>query len=333
MKPRRSSLVAQLTVRLGALVCVLLILFVAADYHAQKQEIFRSTLSRMAESARLLRLFLTEGKSPEEWEPAIRAYCHQMGQCGVTNHQLALVSRDGQLLSTTGNRAQLTVDEVALARRALRGEDVQTPAPLDGSPGKVAGVAVPLRVRGAAEPASALLYTEPLVEFDQLVHDLLVTRLALLAIFLCLILLVVFLVVRRKVSRPLNALYLHEVDVSRGILEPHDYPDPNNEISEIYDMFNEMVRRLGEHEERIFEAQKRTEHLKAIEEIEQHLSEPIKNVYQKLEVLMRSLPEPGPLRAAASDIRNEVGEMTRQFVRILRESGRTERVSAEEKRA
>jgi len=248
MGNKRNTLAAQLTGYLGAAIAALVLVFLVVDYHVQKQQIWESTVARMADDAQLLSRFLTEGKPPKEWRQTIQSYCHQMAKCGIEDHQLALVSSDGRMLSTTGMAPGLTRDERLLTRTAVQSGVARTETPLRGKSGKYAAVAVPLRLGEEGPSDSVLLYTEPLTEFDALLGNLFKARVALLFALLLLVILVVYFVLQAKVARPLNALFLHEYDVSKGNLETKDYPDPNNEISEIYDMFNAMIERLQEGE-------------------------------------------------------------------------------------
>lgn len=246
MEKRRSTLTVQLTGYLGAAIAALVLAFLVVDFHVQKQEIWESTVARMVDDAQLLRRYLTEGKPPEQWEEAIESYCHQMEKCRIEDHRLALVSSDGKLRSSSARQLGLTEAEVNLTQEALKSGLAQTDAPLQSKSGKYAGVAVSLAVEKDGLADLILLYTEPLTEFDALLGNLFKARAALLFTLLLLVILVVYFVLQAKVARPLNALFLHEYDVSKGNLETKDYPDPNNEISEIYDMFNAMIERLQE---------------------------------------------------------------------------------------
>ena len=244
MGNKRSTLTAQLTGYLGAAIAVLVLAFLVADLQVQKQQIWESTVARMTSDAQLLRRFLTEGKPPEQWEEAIESYCHQMEKCRIEDHRLALVSSDGRLRSSTGRELRLTQAELDLTQEALESGLARTDAPLQGKSSKYAGVAVSLAVKKGGAADSVLLYTEPLTEFDTLLGNLFKARAVLLFTLLLLVILVVYFVLQAKVARPLKALFLHQYDVSKGNLETKDYPDPNNEISEIYDMFNAMIERL-----------------------------------------------------------------------------------------
>ena len=312
MAKKRSSLSAQLTISLGLAVSFFLVLFMAVDLSLQRAQLSQATVERMAGDLDALQAFLTADKTEEECAQAIRGYCSQMTRTS-DEHQLAWASSDGKLLAISGNQRDLTADEKFLIQAAIRGKQTQSGAPLDGPGGKVAAVAVPLP--GTEEgPMGALILLEPLSHQQRLVGNLLRYRLAVLVVVLGLIVAVVFVVVRRRVVIPLKALFLHEYDVSRGILETRNYPDPNNEISSICDMFNSLVLKIRDSDDMTIDDSKKNDHVVSAQKTVPQIADRAGHMQEQLdelsEAFTRTMKE---LRITLMDVKDDIQSVSHEL--------------------
>jgi len=101
--------------------------------------------------------------------------------------------------------------------------------------------------------AGGVLLRQPLTDVGSLVDSLMLGAFVLLAVTLCIIVVVVHIVLRLKVHKPMQAIFMQEYRIREGDLAKIEAADPANEFSDLYAMYNEMVTRIAEQKRAILD--------------------------------------------------------------------------------
>lgn len=242
---RRGRLHRQITVRVALALTVVMVCFLAFDYRVQRAALVADLGARMAQEMQLLRLALRDVKGPDGIQSLIGEHCSEMKHHGKLGHTLSLVSRDRRVLAAAHAATAEMIGGVIDLERVLGGLEKVLVQETSVGGQRVLVVAVPTFQTTDGLPIGALFYAETLTDVESLSYELLRSRLWLTVCLLLATSVVVWLVVRRKVMEPLNALIAHEGELARGDLDTwKEHPETNNELSELHDIFNYVIEKL-----------------------------------------------------------------------------------------
>ncbi len=240
----------QLTFYMGCVICVLLMVFLQLDRVQQRERLINSRASHMMQETRLVRMAMQHEPDPDRRDDFLERYCATMRFHGQPGHSLAVADPSG-LFHSAGR--QLSREDVMKDERVQRvlSSDETAESWVDRDAGGRRLIVVHSYRPPNATKAGIVYYSESLDDIYELSQMLFLQRAGMALLLLAAVVVVIWLFVRYKVSLPLNALLTREYAASKGDLRLRPYPDPHNEISELHDMFNIMLKKIEQREKRL----------------------------------------------------------------------------------
>jgi methyl-accepting chemotaxis protein len=245
MAKRKGSLLVQLTVSLGLAIVFLSLASFFYQFQVERRILINSIREDLVHQASLIRAWLTDARTPEERRKIAGQYAAAIEHLDSMNQAIVIVDADRSVIgSNTGKEigaefASTLLDEAMAAGAPPEGVTRQAGGRLqtavafhEGPTGR--------DVRGG------VLIDQPLTPVNQLADSLMLGAFILLLATLVIIVLVVYLVLRVKVHRPMHAIFMQQYRIREGDLARIDAKDPRNEFSDLYSMYNEMVEKLAQ---------------------------------------------------------------------------------------
>ena len=252
MARRKGSLLRQLTLGLSLAIVFLSLASFYYQYRVQRHILTTSISSDLRRQAGLLRSWLEHAETEEERQAVSNRYFQTLEYIEKARQEVVVVDAECRIVATNTERQPGNEYSSSSLTDALRpGVD---PGGLQRVIDGQAVCALPLYATSAHRNiAGALLLRQPLTAVDALADSLMFGAFTLLATTLLIIVLVVHVVLRLKVHKPMQAIFMQEYRIREGDLARIDAEDPSNEFSDLYAMYNEMVVRIAEQKKAILE--------------------------------------------------------------------------------
>ncbi len=252
MAKRKGSLLLQLTLRLGLAVVFLSLASFFYQFRVQRHIMVGSIRSHLTRQATLLRSWLAQAADAAERERVASQYIQTLEHLGAARQTVVVVDEKGAVLSSSTPDPKGVVYVNDALQRAL-----EPGAPTDGvhaQDGDEYLIALPCYSDAARTKTwGAVLLRQPLTAVDRLADSLMLWAFIVFAATLVVIVAVVHYVLRVRVHRPMQAIFMQEYRISEGDLAKIEAQDPGNEFSDLYAMYNEMVVRIAEQKKAIIE--------------------------------------------------------------------------------
>ncbi len=248
MRRHRHRIQWQLTFYLGCVICVLMLIFLLIDRFQQRNRLIESRAAQMTQETQLLRMAIQRETSPDKRHEFLEAYCATMRLHGQAGHTLAVVDPSGRFHAT--GQQQITREDVLQnthVRQLLSGGHARGTWVEHLGRTNLLVIAGTYRLPNATQQG-IVYYSEPLTDIEHLSDMLFLQRTGLVLLLFAAIVAAVWLFVKYRVAAPLSALLTHEYAASKGDFRLRQYPDPHNEISDVYDMFNIMLKKIERRE-------------------------------------------------------------------------------------
>lgn len=252
MAKRKGSLLLQLTLRLGLAIVFLSLASFFYQFRVQKHIMVSSIRSDLTRQATLLRSWLAQAADAVERERIAHQYIRTLEYLDPAKQTVVVVDEKGVVLASSKAEERGTVCVNNTIQKALE----------PGAPGE--GIhahddneyVVALPCYGDATRTKtwgAVLIRQPLTAVEKLADSLMLWAFIVFAATLVIIVVVVHYVLRVRVHRPMQAIFMQEYRISEGDLAKIEAEDPGNEFSDLYAMYNEMVVRIAEQKKAIIE--------------------------------------------------------------------------------
>ena len=255
MAKRKGSLLRQLTLGLGLAIVFLSLASFYYQYQVQKQILVGSIRANLCRQTGVLATWLGRADSDEAREEIARQYVATIAHIGDkrTNQEVIIVDKDSRIIAATASLepgqpyANPLLSEVLASR-----EPVSEPCHTEAAGEYVAALPVYADATRTTVAAGILL-KQPLTAVGALAESLMLNSFILLAGTLVVIVVVVYYVLRVKVHQPMQAIFMQEYRIREGDLPKIEAEDPQNEFSDLYAMYNEMVMRIADQKRAILE--------------------------------------------------------------------------------
>ena len=312
MAKRKGSLLRQLTLSLGLAIVFLSLASFYYQYQVQKRILLRSIHSDQMSQASLLRAWLAQASSREERMKIAERYITALKHREEGGSQIIIVDAESKILAdNTGREAGQPF------RTGLLGEAMSEGAPQDGI-GRIRGddyvVALPCYAGVARQTIiGGILLRQPLTPIDNLADLLMFGALGVLIVTLVIMVAVVHVVLREKVAKPMQAIFMQEYRIREGDLATIDAEDPANEFSDLYAMYNEMVLRIAEQKKAILDQKDHVALARLVRQAISRLTEPLDEILTKSRLLL----DTGT--SVSDDDQNTLKHIIGNVTRIVRE--------------
>lgn len=247
MAKRRVTLLRQVLATLGVAVFVIMSAFLIVTHTLQKKLLLQSEVDHMLQELRSFRVRIQAQLEVDEAGVALADIHDKIGDDGDANLLLYYFGDESGL--TLHSSPTATDEDVPLR---VISEVIKTP---DIPPSHInsrgdpptASVALPLYDLADGRLAAVLCYTRSILPARQLAWQFLFTQalglLGLLAVSVC----AMYVVIQRKLGKPVLALYIHLHQAAHGEYHYIDSAyDPGNEISSLYNTFNVLLTKIIE---------------------------------------------------------------------------------------
>lgn len=252
MAKRKGSLLRQLTLSLGLAIVFLSLASFYYQYRVQKHILTGSISSDLRRQAGLLRSWLEHAQTDTERQEVSKRYFQTLEYIEKAGQEVVVVDAKCRIIATNTDRKPGDEYSSASLRDAMRPGMV--PGGVERMISDEAICALPLYATAAHKKITgALLLRQPMTAVEALADSLMFGAFTLLAATLLIIVLVVHVVLRLKVHKPMQAIFMQEYRIREGDLAKIDAEDPSNEFSDLYAMYNEMVVRIAEQKKAILE--------------------------------------------------------------------------------
>lgn len=252
MAKHKRSLLRQLTLGLSLAIVFLSITSFYYQYQQQRAVLLQKIQDDARAQATMLRLML--GRAKEEYKASAQTLIGQITSTNDTKQKIIITDKDKKVIaSNTGlNDAGQEVINSSLSKV------VQFPGAYPQGDAGIQGeeyiIAMPFFTDTANKHvAGGILLYQPLTPMNKLANSLMLSSFGLLACTLGLIILVIYYVLKDKVHKPMQAIFMQQYRIREGDLVKIEAEDPNNEFSDLYAMYNEMVVRIAEQKKAILE--------------------------------------------------------------------------------
>lgn len=249
MAKHKGSLLRQLTLSLGLAIIFLSLSSFYYQYQVEKHILMANIRSDLVRQGCLLRTWLGEAASPEERRSVAQQYVQTLAYLEKTKQEIIIVDDQSRVLA-----ASTGLEPGADFGMQVLKEVMAPDAPPDGKTlvlGSDYIIALPFYADKRV--AGAIHLKQPLTAVEHLADSLMLGAFILLAVTLAIIVVVVYVVLRLKVHKPMQAIFMQEYRIREGDLARIEAEDPANEFSDLYAMYNEMVLRIAEQKKAILE--------------------------------------------------------------------------------
>ncbi len=312
MAKRKGSLLRQLTLSLGLAIVFLSLASFYYQYQVEKRILLQSIHDDQMSQAKLLRAWLAQASSRDERMKIAEQYITALKHREEGGHQIIIVDAENKILAdNTGREAGQSF------RTGLLGEAMSEGAPKDGI-GRIRGddyvVALPCFADLARRTIiGGILLRQPLTQIDHLADLLMFGALGVLIVTLVIMVAVVHVVLREKVAKPMQAIFMQEYRIREGDLATIEAEDPANEFSDLYAMYNEMVLRIAEQKKAILDQKDHVALARLVRQAVSRLTEPLDEILTKSRLLL----DTGT--SLSDDDQNTLKHIIGNVTRIVRE--------------
>jgi len=323
MAKRKGNLLMQLTLSLGLAIAFIGLASFYYQYRVQKHILMGSIRDDTLRQAQLLRQWLATARSPEDVRDVAGQYIETIERTEEDHRKLVVVDKDMKVVkANTGQEpgepfASGMLEEVMASggpsegTATVVGDDYVIALPLYADVGET-------RVRGG------ILLREPLTAVDRLADSLMLGAFVLLAASLIAMVIVVHIVLRLKVHKPMQAIFMQEYRIREGDLAKIEAEDPANEFSDLYAMYNEMVVRIAQQKSAILEQKDHVALAHLVRQAISRLTGPLDEISTRSQELLEhqsSLSQHD--RAALKEIIANITRIARELQSIVVEGSRS----------
>jgi hypothetical protein len=312
MAKRKGSLLVQLTVSLGLAIVFLSLASFFYQFQVERRILIDSIREDVGHQASLIRAWLTDAGSAEQRRKIAKQYIAAIEHMDSMKQQLVIVDAERRVIGS--NTGQEVGDQVA---SSLLGEAMAADAPPGGITREVGG-RIEAAVAFHSGPArcdvlGGVLIVQPLTPVTRLADSLMLGAFVLLVITLVIIVVVVYLVLRVKVHRPMQAIFMQQYRIREGDLVRIEAEDPRNEFSDLYSMYNEMVGKLAQQRRATLEQKEYVALGDLVRQISGKITGPMDELIQRSRRLMERAS------SLSDEDRQTLREMLGHLTRIARE--------------
>lgn len=312
MAKRKRSLLRQLTLTLG--LAIVFLSLASFYYQAQvgKRILVQNIRETMVNQASLLRAWLAQATSQEERARIAEQYIAALKYREGSGQKITIVDGDARVLADSSGR-----DQGKVFLHGLLGEAMGEGAKEEGIARlghEEYAVALPWYTDSTkSSVGGGILLSYPLTPVDNLADLLMLGAFGVLAATLVIMVFVVHGVLRAKVHKPMQAIFMQEYRIREGDLATIEGEDPANEFSDLYAMYNEMVLRIAEQKKAILDQKDHVALARLVRQAISRLSDPLGEILTK----SRSLLE-GEASLSEED-QNTLKHIIGNITRIVRE--------------
>jgi methyl-accepting chemotaxis protein len=302
----------QLTTYIGGAVVGLMLIFLLVDYTRQRKAIIADFLEKAKQESQLLQVALNGYTEPSKQRAVLNDYCEKTRLRGDAALDITIVDANRRLIASSWQDGPDSFINTEDIEPLLSGKKDISVGRTTHKGQRAATVTLPLHPReGDQRQICGLVQcVKPMTDAEQLSRDLLANRMLVLVPTLIVTLVAVWWTVNKKIVKPLNTLFLREYALSKGDLSRWPYHDPNNEISELYDMFNRMVDRLRTHQDTVVQKEKVLEQSNTLFMARLQIRRPVGAIIKRARQIMA---DPSPL---TKDQKRAVNVILRQAKHI-----------------
>ena len=252
MAKHKGGLLRQLTISLGLAIVFLSLSSFFYQYQVEKRTLMGHIRADLTRQVSLLRTSLNAAATNEKREQVARQYVETLKFLEQDGQEVIIVDKDSKVIAASSDEKPGSEYTNDLLRSVLR-----PGAPSSGMRIQVGDryhIAMPWYASVAGtEVEGGILARQPLTAVGKLARSLMLNAFLLLGSTLVIIVVVVHLVLRLKVHRPMQAIFMQEYRIREGDLAKIEAEDPANEFSDLYGMYNEMVTRIAEQKKAILD--------------------------------------------------------------------------------
>ena len=312
MAKRKGSLLRQLTLTLGLAIVFLSLASFYYQYQVEKSILVENIRADLTSQASLIRAWLAQATTTEERTRIADQYIAALKYAEESGQTITIVDEDGKVLADNSGR-----EPGRFYPHGLLGEAMSEGAPPDGigqlEPEQYA-VALPLYTDTTKSTvAGGILLRLPLTQIGHLAERLMLGAFGVLAATLVIVVCVVHGVLRVKVHKPMQAIFMQEYRIREGDLATINAEDPANEFSDLYAMYNEMVLRIAEQKKAILDQKDHVALARLVRQAISRLSDPLGEILTKSRMLLE-----GETSLAEED-QNTLKHIIGNVTRIVRE--------------
>jgi nitrogen fixation/metabolism regulation signal transduction histidine kinase len=318
MAKRKGSLLRQLTFSLGLAIIFLSLASFYYQYVVQRHILTTNIREELISQATLVRAWLVRAKTDQEREQIAKQYVETLEHIDQLKQQVLIIRADGTVI--TSSNGYFSAD---MQRNAVK------PGVAIEGVGRVEGeyyvVALPVFSDPALKtPAAAILIRQPMTVVGRLIDSLMLGAFILLAVTLVIIVSVVYYVVRLKVHKPMQAIFMQEYRIREGDLARIEAEDPSNEFSDLYAMYNEMVVRIAEQKKATLSQKDDVSVARAMRQAVGKLAQPLEDIGTQCRTLLEHESSLDPAdRDALKKIVADVTRIVRELNVLVSEGNKS----------
>lgn len=316
MAKRKGSLLRQLTLGLGLAIVFLSLASFYYQYQTERYLLTDSIRGNLARQAQLLRSWLGQAKTDAQLREVARQYTETIEYMDESGHEVLILDSESKVLASTSGREYGERVTNYVIRNALEQGGAE-PVVREWEGAIRVGLAFETGVPGK-QGTGVVMIQHPLTSVAVLADRLMLATFLLLAVTLVVIVVVVHVVLRLKVHKPIQAIWMQEYRIREGDLARIEAPDPNNEFSDLYAMYNEMVMRLADQKRAILEQKDHAALGQLVRESIDRLTGPLDDILTKSRTLLEhesSLSEDD--RKLLKEIIGNITRMARELKAIV----------------
>ncbi len=314
MAKRKGSLLRQLTLNLGLAIVFLSLASFYYQYEVEKRILIENIRTDLMDQGSLLQVLLSRAKKPEDRVKIAEDYIEAAKLRQRAGQQIVIVDAEGKTLAenTGAPRGRPywhpTLAEAVAGKKPVGRIDVEGRRHYE--------VAIPCYADPSQKTLTgAILLRQPLTQVADLAGRLMLWEFAVLAITLVIIVIVVHYVLRAKVHKPMQAIFMQEYRIREGDLATIEAEDPRNEFSDLYGMYNEMVLRIAEQKKAILDQKDHVALARLVRQAVTRLTGPLDEILSRSRTLLES--GTSLTEEDQNTLKNIIGNVTR-IVRELK---------------
>jgi len=245
MAKRKGNLLRQVTLSLGLAIIFLSLASFYYQYQTERHILTQSIRSDLRRQANLLRAWLSQARGDAgERRKIAEQYVETIKHLNETSQNIVIVDHERKVVASSTGDTPGDVFPNEMLREAIAADALSEGACLEVS--GACTVVMPFYTDATHETvAGGILLKRPLTAVDTLAGSLMLGTFILLVVTLVIIVIVIHVVLRMKVHKPMQAIFMQEYRIREGDLAKIEAEDPNNEFSDLYAMYNEMVMRIA----------------------------------------------------------------------------------------
>lgn len=285
---QRNRLDWQLTGYIGGAVGGLMLIFLLVDYSRQRHAILADFIEKAKQETNYLRAALNGQTKSADLRASVFDYCERARLRGDSRLDITVLDAQKRLIASSWqDRPDSFINTDGLDHLLQGNQDIIIGQTTHKGQRAVT-VTLPLFCKDGEQRriCGLVQWVKPMTEAEKLSRDLMVSRMLVFLPILGVAFAAVWWTVNWKIVKPLNALFMREYALSKGDLGRWPYPDPNNEISELYDMFNRMVDRLRAHHEMVIKSEKTLEQSNALFMARLQIRRPVSAIIKRARLIM-----------------------------------------------